>query len=118
MKSCDLTPIGVARWRQRRAQRQRVARVETLLLLLCHPRETFGHQTCPDQQHERQRDFGNDQRLAQALSPGAPAVAPAALFERFVEVGLEDCSAGTRPKTTLLTSETTRVKIIARSLTP
>src|SRR5262247_4500925 len=88
MKSRDPAPIGVARRRQRRAQRQRVARLETLLLLLGHPRETFDHQPCPDQQRERQRDFGNDQRLAQALSPGAPAVAPAALLERFVEVGV------------------------------
>src|SRR5262249_27150133 len=60
VKNRDLAPISVARRRQRRAQRQHVVWIKALVLLIYQSRKPLNCQPGPDQQRERQRDFGDD----------------------------------------------------------
>src|SRR5262249_53855270 len=58
------------------------------------PRQTSDKQSPAYKQHERERDFEDDQHSARAIRPRAAACAAPALLERFAHAGAGDSQGG------------------------
>ena len=65
--------------------------------LVRQPDEAAHEQAGADEQHDRQRDLGDDERLAQSL-PSRIAVPRVGVLQRVVGPSALDCSAGASPK--------------------
>ena len=77
--------VGIARLRQRHTQRQHAIGPEAEIDVL-HRQDGPNHQTGRDEQHQRQRDFGDHERLAKEHLPAAAGHAAARLAERGGDV--------------------------------
>jgi len=65
-----VTILRIPRRRERKVHRKCVVGIEAKIHLL-KPEEASYHQARPDQQHQRERDFGGDERASYALGGAA-----------------------------------------------
>ena len=88
---------------QRDLHRHGLLRVEARVHAL-ESLQAANEQPGAHQQHDRQRDFANDERFAGAASDRG-ALLLAAFLQRVIQILRERCNAGTMPKTTLVRSD-------------
>ena len=74
--------VRIAKRGKRNFGRQNIVRVETGIDVL-QPNETFEEQSRSGQQDERERHFGDDERVTQPIVMAAGGGTASALFERL-----------------------------------
>src|SRR5207247_8452044 len=81
----DRWVVGVLHFRQRNLERQCVTRIETRIDVL-ESGETFNEKPRAAEQYQRERDFGDNQSVAQTIAPRAYGRTSATLLECLSEL--------------------------------
>jgi hypothetical protein len=80
-----LFSFRILRFRQHEAHRQDAIRIEARIDV-AQTLKTFNQKPRADEQHERERNFRDDEQAAHTIAPPAFRRAAPALFERLVQV--------------------------------
>src|SRR5262249_36787120 len=81
----------------RNLERQRIMRIETGIHVL-KTRETFDEKPGAAKQHQRQRDFGDNQSITQTIATSAHGRTPVALLESLSQFRPRAGQTGSEPE--------------------